>query len=154
MRTGIQRPNQEVRGSRREPVDSRWSLVTRHQMAQFLRFPAPLPHCQFAGFCALSVPHGGQDSHPRASRAHALASDLSEKSHAGNYRKELEREQREIYQVPEVEKREVRDIWRARGGSAPTGASDVPWIVAQRRLTLIASRVSSENHPQYATCDL
>jgi VIT1/CCC1 family predicted Fe2+/Mn2+ transporter len=47
--------------------------------------------------------------------AMGLGGYLSEKSHAEIYRKEREREHREVDQVPEVEKREVRDIWKARG---------------------------------------
>jgi VIT1/CCC1 family predicted Fe2+/Mn2+ transporter len=47
--------------------------------------------------------------------AMGLGGYLSEKSHAEVYRKEHEREHYEIERVPEQEKREVRDIWRARG---------------------------------------
>lgn len=47
--------------------------------------------------------------------AMGLGGYLSEKSHADIYRKELEREQYEVDRVPEQEKREVREIWRARG---------------------------------------
>jgi len=49
--------------------------------------------------------------------AMGLGGYLSEKSHAEIYRKELEREHREIDEVPEIERREVRDIWQARGYS-------------------------------------
>jgi len=44
-----------------------------------------------------------------------LGGYLSEKSHAEMYRKELERERWEVEQLPEVEKHEVREIWKARG---------------------------------------
>ncbi len=47
--------------------------------------------------------------------AMGLGGYLSEKSHAEIYRKELERERWEVEQVPEVEKHEVREIWKARG---------------------------------------
>ena len=47
--------------------------------------------------------------------AMGLGGYLSEKSHADIYRKEREREFREVDRVPEQEKREVREIWKARG---------------------------------------
>ncbi len=47
--------------------------------------------------------------------AMGLGGYLSEKSHADIYRKEREREHREIDQIPEEEKREVREIWKSRG---------------------------------------
>jgi len=47
--------------------------------------------------------------------AMGLGGYLSERSHAEIYRKEHEREHYEIERVPEQEKREVRDIWKARG---------------------------------------
>ena len=47
--------------------------------------------------------------------AMGLGGYLSEKSHAQIYHKELERERREVDEVPEIERHEVREIWKARG---------------------------------------
>jgi VIT1/CCC1 family predicted Fe2+/Mn2+ transporter len=47
--------------------------------------------------------------------AMGLGGYLSERSHAEIYAKELEREHREVDDLPEEEKREVREIWKARG---------------------------------------
>ncbi len=47
--------------------------------------------------------------------AMGLGGYLSEKSHAQVYAKEREREHREIDEIPEQEKREVREIWKSRG---------------------------------------
>jgi len=51
--------------------------------------------------------------------AMGLGGYLSEKSHAQIYAKELEREHREVDALPEEERREVRDIWKARGYTGP-----------------------------------
>jgi VIT1/CCC1 family predicted Fe2+/Mn2+ transporter len=47
--------------------------------------------------------------------AMGLGGYLSERSRAEIYAKELEREHREVDDLPEEEKREVREIWKARG---------------------------------------
>jgi VIT1/CCC1 family predicted Fe2+/Mn2+ transporter len=64
--------------------------------------------------------------------AMGLGGYLSEKSHAEIYRRELEREHREIDQVPEVEQREVRDIWKARGYSGAELEQLVDAIITDR----------------------
>jgi VIT1/CCC1 family predicted Fe2+/Mn2+ transporter len=47
--------------------------------------------------------------------AMGLGGYLSEKSHAQIYQQEFQREHWEVERVPEQEKREVREIWKARG---------------------------------------
>jgi len=47
--------------------------------------------------------------------AMGLGGYLSEKSHAEIYPEELEREHREVDEVPDIERHEVCDIWQARG---------------------------------------
>lgn len=65
--------------------------------------------------------------------AMGLGGYLSEKSHAEIYRKELERENREVDEVPELERREVRDIWKARGYAGAELDQLVDAIIKDRR---------------------
>ena len=65
--------------------------------------------------------------------AMGLGGYLSEKSHAEIYRKEEEREHREVDRLPEQEKREVRDIWKARGYGGPELEQLVEAIIKDRQ---------------------
>jgi len=65
--------------------------------------------------------------------AMGLGGYLSEKSHAEIYAKELERERREVDGLPEEEKREVRDIWKARGYTGPELEQLVEAIIKDRQ---------------------
>jgi VIT1/CCC1 family predicted Fe2+/Mn2+ transporter len=65
--------------------------------------------------------------------AMGLGGYLSEKSHAEIYAKELERERREVDRLPEEEKREVRDIWKARGYTGPELEQLVEAIIKDRQ---------------------
>lgn len=65
--------------------------------------------------------------------AMGLGGYLSEKSHAEIYRKELERERYEVERLPEQEKREVREIWTARGYSGEELERLVDAIIKDRK---------------------
>ena len=65
--------------------------------------------------------------------AMGLGGYLSEKSHAQIYRKELEREHHEVDHFPEEEKREVREIWKARGYSGPELDQLVEAVIKDRQ---------------------
>jgi len=71
--------------------------------------------------------------------AMGLGGDLSEKSHAEIYRKELERERFEVDRLPEQERREVRDTRR--------GAQDLAhhWPALRRRRARAALSVPAAN---------
>lgn len=65
--------------------------------------------------------------------AMGLGGYLSEKSHAEIYHKELEREHREVDEVPDLERREVRDIWKARGYRGDELEQLVEAVIKDRR---------------------
>jgi VIT1/CCC1 family predicted Fe2+/Mn2+ transporter len=65
--------------------------------------------------------------------AMGLGGYLSERSRAEIYAKELEREHREVDDLPEEEKREVREIWKARGYTGPELDQLVEAIIKDRQ---------------------